>query len=355
MNSSTERAFTLVELMVAVAVGSLVTVAVFAFASQQVRSRSVTELRLETEQNARVAMDAIRADLQQSGLGLGYLPDGRFAGLVLGSFGPFRSNDHDHGAGIFSDDLRIRGAEGPVRTIVEDLNPSDGRVEVCSSDGAFEPGRLALLMDQHYFRARAVHVDAVTAQPCSGGVCVGTGNDCELVQFTDRSIVYSTGPSALTASFAGGSFFFGFFDVIYFLDHSGPDPELYRSEWPCGASPPAARSNCVTPQNLLAEGIESLQYRLRELTAPGTFSDMTADAGYLAAGGVTSDNRLQVEVELIARSRVEKEQFSPNQVCSQLRPASCFPAGGMRDRFGRRVFHTAVELKNSGIMKFRAR
>lgn len=346
--------FTLIELLVAVAVGGIITVTMFAFGAQQIKSRAVTELRLETEQNGRVAMDSMRRDLQMAGLGTGYGPDGRFLGLVLGTFGPFESNDHDHGGNDFTDDLRIRGAEGPVRTIIEDLDPSDGAVEVCSSDGAFEVGRLALLVDENFFHGRAVEITGVAAQTCAGGTCEGTGNACERVSFVDRSPVYSTDPGASVASYAGGSLFHDYHDVVYFVDKTGTVPLLYRAAWPCGPGPtPASRGACATPQNLLAEGVESLQLRVLELTAPGTFTDVTGDAGYLSAGGVTTENRLRVELELVTRSRMEKENASPNRTCSRIRPASCYPDVD-RDRFTRQLLHGAVELKNSGMMRFTA-
>lgn len=64
-----EAGFTLVEALVAVALGSLVVAAAFSLFDTQQEAARVEDLRLELQQNARYALDMLRRDLQEAGEG----------------------------------------------------------------------------------------------------------------------------------------------------------------------------------------------------------------------------------------------------------------------------------------------
>jgi prepilin-type N-terminal cleavage/methylation domain-containing protein len=342
------RGFTLVEMMVAIAVFVVVTMGAFVFAKSQMRARKQTQQLLDTEQNARVALDSIRLDLQASGLGVGYALDGVYAGLTFGAFGPFRANDFDHGDGVrFSDDLRVRGATGPVRTIARYDGPLvNGAMEVCAG-GGFEVGEDVLLVSESYRDARAVRLTGVGAPiACTEGQCTV---NCQQLTFTDASATFETDGNARFASYVGGSAFRGFFEVTYFVEWIGETPGLYRSTIPC-----ATRAACAIADNLLGEGVESLQMRVWEQDPAAGERDVTTEPAYVAAGGVDSTNRLRVDIEVIARSRSPEPEAPPERVCSSIRTTSCFPYGGGTDRHRRRKLLTSVELKNSGHMRFQA-
>jgi prepilin-type N-terminal cleavage/methylation domain-containing protein len=347
------RGFTLVELMVAVAVFVIVSAAAFVFAKSQIVARKQTQQLLDTEQNARVALDSIRLDLQSSGLGVGYSLNGVFSGITMGRFGTFDSNDHVHPNTEVSDDLRIRGATGPVRTIASYNAPNvNGTMEVCTG-GGFQVGDLVLIVTESYTQARAIEIIAPgptppPLNPCTESDCI---SGCDVLNFIDRSARYETDGNARFASYQGGSAFRGFVDVTYFVEWNGTEPALYRGEQ-C-----ASRAACAIPDNLLGEGVESLQARIFELDpAAAAPTDVTADPTYAAAGGVDSLNRLRVDVEVIARSRTPEPDAPLSKECSAINttlPTACYPQGAP-DRFRRRKLMTSVELKNSGHMRFQA-
>lgn len=341
-------------MMVAIGVFVIVTAAVFLLARGQIRARKQTQYLLDTEQNARVALDSLRTDLQTSGLGIGYSAGGVFLGIQLGPFGAgaaFDSNDFVHAGGQRSDDVRLRGATGPARTIAAyDAPAASGTLEVCAG-GGFTASDVVLLVSQSYADARAVEVTNVTAAACSDGQCVGAGG-CEQVDYVDASGTFESDPSARFANYLGGTAFRGYYDATYFVQWNGATPGLYRAEGAC-----ASRAACATAANLLGEGVESLQVRvLEEDPASATPVDQTANPTYRSAlaGGITTENRVRVDVEIIARSRTEEPETPPSRLCSVLAPAECYPLGGGTDHFRRRKLQTSVALKNSGHMRFQA-
>lgn len=357
-SASPVAGFTLLEAIIAIGLFTIVSSAVFIFARTQIRARKQTQHLLDTEQNARVALDAIRADVQSSGLGVGYAAGGAFLGVTMGPFGPpaaplgtFESNNFVHAGGQVSDDLRVRGALGPARTIAAyDAPLPSGSMEVCAG-GGFQPGDEVLLVSESYQDARVVTLSAVSGTACSDGQCVGPGG-CELLSFSDASGVFETDPNARFASYLGGTALRGFIDVTYFVEWNGAVPGLYRAEGAC-----ASRAACAIPDNLLGEGVESLQVRVLEHDPASAIAlDQTSNATYRdpIAGGVTSTNRVRLEVEVVARSRSEESETPEGASCSTIDPTVCFPLGGGKDRHRRRKLMTSIELKNSGHMRFSA-
>jgi prepilin-type N-terminal cleavage/methylation domain-containing protein len=383
------RGFTLVEVLIAVAIFVTVTAGAFAFASQQMKTRKLTEFALDTEQNARVVMDSLRQDLQLAGLGMGYLPDGNFSGVTLGGIDPagtqFRSTDFVMGAAV-SDDIRIRGTVGPSRSVAT-YDPAAGQFEICG--GAFpewavvgQPAELAVLVSESYADARVIEITNVNLGiPCTDSQCLATptgyavGSTCDRITYIDRSDVYATDAAANGANYSGGTLFRNFFDSLYFVNWAGGVPSVFKADLtrdaagtllPSGTPPIcwASRATCATNNNLLGENVESLQMRLWYLLGPTDPPKIPNPAGeprdlinftngYAAAGAINNRNRVRVDVEVIARARAEERAQVRDRVCSSLNPASCFPAVGF-DFFKRRVQATTVELKNTGAMSFGA-
>lgn len=358
MNRS-RRGFTLVELVVAVGVFVTVSAAAFVFARSQIVARKQTQHLLDTEQNVRVALDSIRFDLQSSGLGTGYALNGVFSGLAMGPFGPFLSNDRAIPAHGPTDDLRIRGALGPVRTInAYTPGQENGTMEVCAG-GGFEPDDVVLILSESYAEARAVNITARTRDvPCNlaEGECIGNGRRCDRLTFEDNSALFETDGNARFAAYQGGSAFRGYIDVTYFVEMTPAGPGLFRADRNDGDCP--TRAACATPENLLGEGVESLQAQIWELDPEGTTpDDVTARAEYInpvTGGGVSSTNRVRVDIEVIARSRTEEADAPLSKECSAISGA-CYPRSPEPpDRYRRRKMMTSVELKNSGHMRFQA-
>lgn len=366
------RGFTLVEVMVAVGVFVIITAGAFMFAQQQIRTRKQTEYVLDTEQNARVTLDAIRRDLQLAGLGMGYGADGVFSGVILGVFGggQFNSDNFNHGATI-SDDLRIRGASGPARSIATYNAPAPGNFEICG--GAFpewtvpQPSELAVMVDEAYTVSRVIEITAVNlGVACTDSQCLSpaAGGLCDRISFINRGDLFQTDASANTANYSGGTLFRGFFDVLYFVQFGPTGPDLFRVDLSrdlagallaVGAPSPCfgGRGLCAVNGNLMGEGVESLHFRIIEQRPPTTPPPWAVDntAAFTAAGGIDNDNRIRIDVEVIARSRTQEAEAPPGQICSSVAIGTCFPPAGT-DRFRRRVLSSSVELKNSGHMQF---
>lgn len=360
MNRSS-RGFTLVELVVALGVFVAVSAAAFVFARSQIVARKQTQHLLDTEQNVRVALDSIRFDLQSSGLGTGYALTGVFSGLTMGPFNEFNSNDRlidlspvDR---VPTDDLRIRGALGPVRTInAYTPGQENGTMEVCGG-GGFEARDVVLILSESYAEARAVTIDAVRAgRACTvaEGECIGNDGLCDQLDFRDNSALFASDGNARFAAYQGGSAFRGYIDVTYFVAVTPTGPNLYRADRSDGDCPTIAA--CVDARNVLGEGVESLQAQIWELdperTAPEDVTGLPAYINPVTGGGVTNTNRVRVDIEVIARSRTEEADAPLSKECSAISGA-CYPVGAP-DRFRRRKMMTSVELKNSGHMRFQA-
>ncbi|MBK6690153.1 MAG: prepilin-type N-terminal cleavage/methylation domain-containing protein [Deltaproteobacteria bacterium] len=366
------RGFTLVEVMVAVGIFVIITAGAFMFAQQQIRTRKQTEYVLDTEQNARVTIDAIRRDLQLAGLGSGYRADGTFSGLDLGVFGggQFNSSDFNHGASV-SDDLRIRGAYGPARSIATYDAPAPGNFEVCG--GAFpewvapQPNELAVMVDEAYTVSRVIEITNVNVGVgCTDSQCLSpaAGGLCDRITFINRGDLFQTDGSALNANYSGGTLFRGFFDALYFVQFAADGPDLFRVDLTrdlagailaVGAPSPCfgGRGICAVNGNLMGEGVESVHFRVIEQRPPTFPPPLAVDntVAFTAAGGIDNANRIRIDVEVIARSRTQEVEGVSGQVCSSIAPGVCFPAVGT-DRFRRRVLSSSVELKNTGHMQF---
>src|SRR5687768_1400823 len=111
------RGFTLVELMVSMAIGLFVVAAAFTFVVHQNQLLEFTRRSIDRDRGGRVSLDLLVQDLRHAGIGTGYAPDGTFNGIIFGDFtvpggAIFHGND-------LSDDIGIRMANGSYRSIVQ--------------------------------------------------------------------------------------------------------------------------------------------------------------------------------------------------------------------------------------------
>src|SRR5689334_1424427 len=84
--SRARRAFTMVELMVGLVLGSIVILGAVAFAGHEVRVMGKGNQALEMSQVGRAAMDLLVADIINAGAGVGYRADGTFSGVEVANF-----------------------------------------------------------------------------------------------------------------------------------------------------------------------------------------------------------------------------------------------------------------------------
>lgn len=336
--------FTLLELLVASAIGAFITLAAVAFASQQTRLLGLTSEVLDVSQSGRFAIDRLAADLRVAGAGTGYDEGGRFTGLDLGSFtrggATFESNNRAiilEGGAATTDDLGLLIANGGYATIAAFNQAGSG--QLCSGSG-FEDGDVVLLRSEDGISARTVRITSIGASGCSEGVC---RDGCE--SFTwEADPSFTSGPDATSVSYAGGEAAGDFQRVAWFVDAADPSRpnfgRLRRAEGDCAA----ADHGCG---ELIADGVESLQLRVFEWSEGG-WIDRTGTTGRIDSRG-----RLRVDVELVLRSRqTEPERVHP-PILSVLEPGLCLPECGSKDGVSRRVISTSVELKSSGRVQFR--
>lgn len=347
MRHHRSRGFTLIELMVAVAISSFLVAAAFALVSHEVRLMGVSDQTLQLTQSTRLALNLISEDLRLAGAGVGYTEGGEFAGIELGSFtrggATFESNnraiDLPSGASI-SDDLGLLYANGNAATI--EGYSSAGVLRLCKppeGNDLFETEEIVLIRSEDGLAARTVEITSAGVDSgCTDSNCL---SGCVVYNFSPDTS-FESGTGVANVNFSGGSAVGGFRRVTYFLETSDPnDPRrghLRRVEGDCGALD-------ATCGQRLAENFESMQIRIFQ-RVDGAWVDIT-DTG----SRPENFDRIRVDLELIARSRTQGDS-NMDGVLAALEPDLCFPACGEQDRFKRRVMRVSVEVKNSGRVRF---
>src|SRR5688500_9341474 len=122
-----ERAFTLIELMIGMALGLFLVAAAVTFTSHQSRWLGFTASRIDVDQSGRTALEILAEDLRHAGLGVGYNGSEEFAGIRLGTFtvpggATFDSTDRaiaSRTGDTVTDDIGILLADEGVATIAE--------------------------------------------------------------------------------------------------------------------------------------------------------------------------------------------------------------------------------------------
>ena len=148
MRTSSQTGFTLTELLVSSAIGLFTLAVAVQMASDHTAILSQTTSKMDMYQSARTAVELLGEDLRHAGLGVGYRPDGRFAGLMRGSFqvqggATFTADGLTQTlstGSIPTDDLGIRLAMGDLRTIAS-FSGSQGQICAGSGHGGRRPRR----------------------------------------------------------------------------------------------------------------------------------------------------------------------------------------------------------------------
>lgn len=331
------RGFTLLELLIGTSMGAVITLAAVGFVSQQTRAIGATTELIEVSESSRFGLDRLTADLRMAGVGVGYTEAGTFGGLATGSFqvgtAAFTSNNHTLANGRPADDLGILVALGGRATIAR--YDDAGIAELCRGSG-FRADERVVFASEDGLTARSVRIDSITPTTCMGDECVG---GCDLVMFSADD-TYTSGPSALTTHYAGGTASGDLHWVTWFIDDSDGTPRLRRAEGPCDARGPGCGE-------VVADFVETLQVR-RWVWSEGAWSDVSTNVAATDSGG-----RLRVDVELVLRAEDTGGGLS-ERVTSALEADLCFPAcTGPTDGFVRRRVATSVEIKNSGRGSYR--
>lgn len=342
------RGFSLIELMVAVAIGLFVVAATFVFIVHQNRLLEFTKRDLARDRSGRVALDLLVQDLRHAGVGVGYRADGTFNGLMLGNFtvpGGASFSAADRPISLISsergvqrayqsitDDIGIRLANGSYRSITE-YGPGFG--QVCAG-GDFDAGDIVIFQTEDGVDAMTAKILGISKAPsCSGGTCA---QGCDVFTWAPDP-TFSVGPNAATAEYVGGEMAGGFREIVWFV---GDDGRLQRAEVTADAPCTARDDTCG---GVVALDVETLQMRIWQWDAvAGAWEDRTPSQT------LTDDRRIRVDVELVIRAQGSRDSTQP-PVNLQLAPGNCLPDCGDRDTVARRALRTSVEVRNSGRLR----
>ena len=340
--------FTLIEMIVSMAVGVIVLTAAVTLVTDHSRILGRTSTRLEMHQSARLVVDMLAQDLRHAGVGVGYTPDGQFAGLMRGNFtvsggAGFQANDRQvslQSGAMLTDDVGIRVALGDMRTIAA---YSGSRAEICAGAN-YDAGEIVMLTTREGMHARTVRLGGLTGSACSRGSCVG---GCEAFSFVADSS-YVSDPGALNADFIEGEVVGEYQQLVWFVTPAadGVLGQLQRAKISSASPCSAADSSCG---GTVADGVESLQVAVHQYDEA---ANAWVDRTLLAA--IDSRERVRVDIELVMRGRRQDDLggVKPAQameLANQCAPAPC----GTQDRVPRWVTRSSVEIRNSGRMRIR--
>lgn len=339
--------FTLLELMVSMAVGVFVVTAAVAVTTDHSRVLGRASSRLDMHQGARLAIELLSQDVRHAGVGVGYRADGRFAGLSLGNFSvtggaSFQSNDRSvtlEGVARATDDLGIRVAVGDVRTIAA---YGASTAEVCAG-ASYDAGDVVVLTTREGLRARTVKIGPLSASSCSRGACV---QGCESFSFTaDAS--YLSDSSAASANYAEGEVAGSFQHLVWFVtpDANGQGV-LQRAEVSTARPCSTADESCG---GTVAAGVETLQVAFWQ------WDDLTAQwVDRTTAPDIDGAERVRVDLELVVRALHVDARSGPQEPVTSQLSSECLPAPcGSKDTVPRWVTRASVEIRNSGRMTIR--
>jgi prepilin-type N-terminal cleavage/methylation domain-containing protein len=366
--SRQRRGFTLIEMMIGVVVGSIIVLAAVAFAGQEARTLATSNQVLELGQVGRVALGMIADDVTNAGVGVGYRADGTFVGinttgvvngaaddieLAGGAFNTRNRAINVAGVPTITDDLVVAVADGATATIVGAPTGSlaGANVTVCApgpNDLQFSAGDRVIARDAFGLAAASyVLNDAADPAPCPADVqCLGSG---QCVDLTVGADVYqwTSDATADNAGFMRGQLIGNFRQVVWYIDPTQSGRLRRYTVDPAVAPGACAGFACGA---IVAEGVESLQFRVRAFATPGGWQDVTGAA-------VQNNDPLRVDLELVVRART---QDSSNKLHDPARlllesivgAPVCLPADCNAQTLVRReVFRTSVEVKNSGFMR----
>lgn len=325
-----ERGFTLVELLIAMAVASIVAMSGFALFSQSNWSYQVQENVGEAQQNARVAMDRIVRDVRTAGFGLPDSPEITLGGETFKIPITVEDNVNETGTMPDTDKITILGIGYEAGVLVggnnENRKTNDyicyskttTTEKILNSDGTINDTRKHVNIDGVFF---ATLKQAKAPETCTGG-----------------KKLFLDSPSKLKGDFKDGTVY-----IIQAVEYS-----IATNLTGCSAANPCLASKDYSGlrgagRQLLAENIEDIQFAYGLDVKNGKIYDeatpyTTADFEDSPPAG---SNIRAVRVTLSARTRHKDPKGATFK-----RPAiENHPESGS-DNYRRRVLTKVVKLRN---------
>lgn len=370
--------FTLIEMMVAVMVSSVVILAGMTFAQQQIRAYSKSEKIMELNQAGRASLDLLVRDLSNAGSGLGHHESGQFIGLDIGAFEPYwippggavpstalfsTNNKWESSWGNVTDadtnpsklmptqtdDIGLLMADGEWVTIVAETTPG-AAITVCAPSSVKNQDRVVMHTadgrEAASFQVNptAAAGTAIAQTTCPTGVtCQATAsNQCENWAITPvaagNPFFFESGPGATSALYDTGWAAGGLRRVVWFVNPNGSNYRSGRLMRLINETCPSGRAtNCG---QMVADNVETVQMRAYRWTATGWTPIVNpADRD--------RNCRIKVDVEMVVRGRAQDETGKEGM------DLVLHTKNWVADDVVRKVYRTSVEIKNSGRMLYK--
>ncbi|MBX2813263.1 MAG: prepilin-type N-terminal cleavage/methylation domain-containing protein [Myxococcales bacterium] len=341
------RGFTLLEMMVSVAIGTAITMSALVLTADMQRYSHRHMGELGSSQRLRDALELLSHDIRHAGVGVGYSEAAVFDGMVLGSIqttggASFQTDNRSISTvdgQLMTDDFILRLAEGERRTI---LYLESGSGLIC--DGLeFGDNELVVVTARNGRGARTLRIQGSSSSACTRGFCM---DGCQQISYTEDE-AYRSDASAVGRTFAAGDIFRSYETVVWFV---APDDDGYPS---LRRATDSALASCTQPNTRcgseVADGIEVVQYTIWRLD-----DDSNQWVQLPKSQVIDTYDRLRVDLEMIARAR-SNPKFGAVQVQrSQLEPSLCVPEGceaNATDQSPRVTLRTTIEVKNAGYLQ----
>ena len=322
-----QRGVTLVELMIALAIGLLVTVAMLKVNVDASRMYRFNEGLARVQENGRFALEFIRRDAR-----------------VAGFWGCYSDATLTNGVSATSDAYINVGAGHITGTSDDGLNSSDS-ITFRSATGSG-----ALVTSGMSGTGDSVTVESVGALSTNTAVLISDCEDGDLFQVTGiagTALAHAAGANAnvspnLNKAYAAGARVYEAREATFCIA-PGADPAQPALRRLVNPTP---GQTCASNGDELLEGIENMQILYGEDTdadADGANGDGTANR-YVAFGasGLDIDRIVSVRISLLARSLNNNLTTAPSPYTFNgiaVTPAST-------DKYLRKVFTTTITLRN---------
>lgn len=343
------RGYTLLEMTVSIGLGSAIALGALTLTADFNRFQHRHLGELGADQRLRDSLDLIAQDIRNAGVGVGYRPDGEYAGFITGNFSlpggaVFDATNRvisTSDGNVLTDDLGLRRALGDRRTV---LFLEEGTGQICTGL-EFESGDRVAVTSRSGRSGKTLRILGSSPTPCTRGVCSG---GCASITWA-ADPAYVSSPAATTQLFVGGDLYQDYETVVWFVsvDDEG-FPSLRRVSGDRIYTCATAGETCGGEA---AEGVVFLHYAVARLDATsGAWVAVSQDQP------IRSFEPLRVDIEMIARSKSDPGVGLTQSVSSDLEPGLCAPAhcgNGELDTVPRLALRTSVEVRNAGRLTIR--
>lgn len=313
--SLNDNGFTLIEILIAMAISGIVTAATYSTFKSHQGSYIAQDQVTEMQQNLRAAMSMISRDMRMAGYGVEAGEAFEIGGIDYDYDGEddFQTNNDPNRSNV--DGVMIRRSDSPPMDIIR-YQGAASNLSVCSPSD-FQVGDILTIItesgsNKYYRTIQVTQIQQTNANPCPS--CCTSGK-CDKINFSPGLSPYNNPGGLGDGNWENGTVA-QFRDIAYFVDSNGPT--LMRSVNGSAAQP-------------VADNIEDLQFAYQD-----------EDGNWFNTPPSVQDIR-SVRINVLA---------STDRGDSQLigrRPQIEDHATGGPDNRRRRLLATTVRVRNLGL------